>query len=59
MDVNETLRLMREAIAQWHLRGDTEGALAAADQAIEAAHDLDEWFSRGGYLPRDWNHARP
>lgn len=54
MDVNEALREMREAIAQWHLRGDVEGALAAADTIAEKAHALDEWLSKGGFLPAAW-----
>lgn len=55
MDVNETLRQLREALAQWHLRGDVEGALAAADAIAEKAHALDEWLSKGGFLPEDWS----
>lgn len=54
MDVNETLRQLREALAQWHLRGDVEGALAAADTIAEKAHELDEWLSTGGFPPVDW-----
>lgn len=59
MDVNEALRQMREAITQWHLRGDMAGALDAADKIAEQAHALDEWLSNGAYLPDDWNTGRP
>lgn len=55
MDVNETLRELREALAQWHLRGDVEGALAAADTIATRAQALDEWLSAGGFLPDGWN----
>lgn len=59
MDVNETLRLMREALSEFE---DTRGGYDSA--AINASSDmrdrfvaLDEWLSRGGYLPADWNHG--
>lgn len=59
MDPNEALRRLREALAQWHLRGDVEGALAAADTIAEQAHNLDEWLSKGGFLPAAWSDNRP
>ena len=55
MDVNATLRELREALAQWNLRGDTAGALDAAATIAEKAQALDEWLSKGGFLPADWS----
>lgn len=54
MDPNEALRRLREALAQWHLRGDMAGALDAAATIADQAHALDEWLSKGGFLPRAW-----
>lgn len=47
MDVNEALRIVRESFAQ----GDDETARFAFQ-------DLDEWLSKGGFLPADWNKGR-
>lgn len=58
MDVNETLRRLREAVAQWTLANGTDAALHAADDAVQAFIDLDEWLSKGGFLPTEWNANR-
>lgn len=54
MDPNETLRLLREAITGL-FAVDTDNA--SYDPAVEIAERfqaLDEWLSKGGFLPTDW-----
>jgi hypothetical protein len=48
MDPNETLRLMRLALAE----GDLETAAELADA-------LDGWISTGGFLPDAWRYVPP
>lgn len=53
MDPNETLRQLRALVAQVH--GDEEGDIN--DQLEDFAgyfEALDEWITKGGFLPRDW-----
>lgn len=51
MDPNATLVRIRELIND----GDSADVLL-----IEAFNNLDEWLSKGGFLPNDWNktHVR-
>ena len=61
MDPNATLAELRELIATWQAAGSrgpwTE---AQADRTIELAADLDEWITRGGFLPSAWvTRTRP
>lgn len=60
MDVNETLRLLRQAYSDYEgTRGDVTGPeIEAADAMRDAAVALDEWLSRGGFLPAEWDAAR-
>ncbi len=51
MDVNETLRRLREAIQNEQIAGDG----SYADEIAELFAALDEWLTRGGALPSDWN----
>ena len=60
MDPNETLRMIREVVAwEQNRTGDeTYGADDFADmlgEVTELIADLDEWLTRGGFLPADWN----
>lgn len=51
MDPNETLRLLREALLD-----------EDAEMTAECAQTLDEWLSKGGFLPDAWTYggaARP
>jgi len=54
MDPNELLRLLRATIAQ--MKVDTDPAIrkAHADEIAEYFENLDEWLSRDGFLPADW-----
>lgn len=56
MDPNETLRMLRAAIRQSHQssadRMVTE--LEALESVRDYAEALDEWLSRGGFLPSAW-----
>lgn len=60
MDPNEALRMLRGAYSRWE---DTVGAhtgehIDAASDLRDAAIALDEWLSRGGFLPEDWQRNR-
>lgn len=57
MDVNETLRALRDALQDWHRFDDPMDALNAADKVIESFESLDAWLSKGGFLPNEWNWA--
>ena len=50
MDPDATLDAIRENI--------TNGTAAALDEAANLFTDLDEWLSKGGFLPTDWNAHR-
>lgn len=57
MDPDAALQLVRDGIVE--LRAAAEGD--SNDAEIEAAHELadavqalDEWLSKGGFLPADW-----
>ena len=51
MDPDATLAIVRTLVTA-HLAGtaDTDDTSALVD----AVHALDEWLSRGGFLPSDW-----
>jgi hypothetical protein len=55
MDPNATLEKLRAALAVLaHDDGTTDADLKAVREAAEAAEALDEWLSRGGFLPSAW-----
>jgi len=59
MDVNAALAELRELTAAWERAGSRgPWSEADADRAIELARDLDQWISRGGFLPADWAAGR-
>lgn len=61
MDPNECLRLIREAITEGDeaLSEGSDGlASAAYVRAAEHTRDLDEWLSKGGFLPAAWENRR-
>lgn len=64
MDPNETLRLMREALESASAFEQMETPmrdamrLEALGEAAACAESLDEWLSKGGFMPRAWNGAR-
>ena len=73
MDPNENLRRQRETLEelrelQWEAeeaeeRGRSTGAFAERQldlltELSQLVEDLDEWLSKGGFLPGDWQAAR-
>lgn len=56
MDPNEALKELRMLMA--HIRTDPEEEPLAEDEAADLFDALDDWLSRGGFLPNDWNHTR-
>lgn len=58
MDPNTTLANLRIALAVWSESRDADTINDAANNAAEAAQALDEWLSRGGFLPTPWQGRR-
>jgi hypothetical protein len=58
MDPNETLRLLRERAANVIRQADEglDNPEACFDLA-EAFQNLDEWISKGGFLPDAWKNT--
>lgn len=64
MDPNETLRMCRrlarhlieqaDAGRQHH---ETTTSDTAGEELAECFTNLDEWLSKGGFLPRDWSRS--
>lgn len=59
MDPDETLRLLREAYSRFEdVRGAESGPVVdAASDMRDAVVALDEWLSRGGFLPAAWRRS--
>jgi hypothetical protein len=57
MDPNEALELARAAVAHWNYgeRGDDD--MKQFDALVNAFEALDQWLSKGGFLPADWSKA--
>lgn len=68
MDPNETLRRLRAAIASANLISDDyhnadddetvmiEDVISTLDDVAGMAEALDEWLTKGGFPPADWDH---
>lgn len=55
MDVNDTLRIIRLTVKQYRIeRRNPAMAVAYADQLAEHIESLDEWLTKGGFLPNEW-----
>lgn len=54
MDPNEALRLLRLTIKQMRVDEDPGVRAAHAAEIAEYAEALDEWLSKGGFMPADW-----
>ena len=57
MDPNETLRnyrRARQAAGQAENSGDLAAEAGHSRAALEAADDLFEWLTGGGFLPNSW-----
>ena len=61
MDPNKALAVIRELVLKFHITdfamnsGHPENDLADLVAHIES---LDEWISKGGFLPGDWEKAQ-
>ena len=58
MDVNALLKAMREATKDYWRADTYEDATEAANRAVQALQDLDEWLLKGGALPADWERRQ-
>ena len=55
MDPDAALAQMRGAIETLWAAKSSVAATAAADHVAEYAAALDQWLSRGGFLPAAWS----
>ena len=55
MDPDAALAQMREAIKTLWAAESSVAAAAAADSLAEHAAALDQWLSKGGFLPAAWS----
>jgi hypothetical protein len=58
MDVNFTLRTMRASVARvlgGQFAADVETLSDALDTLASQAQSLDDWITRGGFMPDAWN----
>lgn len=61
MDPNEALNRLRHALLDYRLAQDQENSMDAqthAEDIADAAEVLDEWLSKGGFLPTSWEKLR-
>jgi hypothetical protein len=56
MDPDATLAQIRELMATHHTHNDLGEEETA--QLVELIDALDEWMTKGGFLPTDWNARR-
>lgn len=56
MDPNATLAHIRELNAQMSTHGELDGEETSL--LVELIENLDDWLSKGGFLPEPWNVAR-
>lgn len=53
MDPNETLRKLRAMVTAIN---NDRGASGREDHTAQLFIDLDEWLTKGGFVPNDWYH---
>lgn len=64
MDPDTALSDLRQAIREYEVAADLPGIVgtadiaAAAERLHSAASALDDWISRGGFLPSQWQKRR-
>lgn len=58
MDVNETLRALRIALKDFQRADTLEAEGEAGARMAESVEALDEWLSKGRFLPADWSANR-
>lgn len=55
MDPNETLRIIRLTTKQMRVDEHPDIRKQHADDLAEHVEALDEWLTKGGFLPSDWD----
>ncbi len=55
MDPNATLDELRKRMAELGNTGSFEWEFLELDRMVELFQSLDQWISKGGFLPADWN----
>jgi hypothetical protein len=60
MDPNEALRRVRRMVQSILEEGAAEGVVNDSDvlELVEHVAALDNWLTRGGFLPDSWRRAR-
>lgn len=61
MDPNAVLEELRFAVSDYIIASDNDSADAEHDAAArmaDCAEALDEWMSKGGFLPAEWAVGR-
>lgn len=54
MDPDETLKRLREALKVMDTTRSMNELMTASVVVLETMTALDEWITKGGYLPKDW-----
>lgn len=57
MDPNATLDVIRDYVTEWQ-KEDTRTHTQSYDDLLEHIEALDEWLTKGGFLPADWTPRR-
>ena len=58
MDPDAALRRIRQIVREVQQGNDTDDASVHLDALIDQCDGLDEWLSRGGFLPMAWDTDR-
>lgn len=56
MDPNKTLENIRAVIADMEQRHTVAEITMLHDELYWLIKDLDQWLTKGGFLPTDWQH---
>lgn len=58
MDPDETLRMIRHYVALLNNAAGMRTAIMAecGENLAEYVEAMDEWLSKGGFLPKEWDH---
>lgn len=58
MDVNATLARLRELVKEIDAAADNEHKADIADEFADLIDGLDQWITRGGFLPSAWQRGQ-
>jgi hypothetical protein len=61
MDPTETLKRIRglvSSLTELRMDASCDDVAEDGEELASAVNDLDEWLSRGGFLPRQWTEGR-